>query len=120
MKLTNQLVLTEQELRNELDRLFPPPATGSRGQGGLPVTGSVVDYSMYYTKDGKKYIYEQLLALIQSQKQAHADMVIGDIKIPSTETDALFAMKYQGSYDNDTVIFTLEKIHSSQRERNKL
>lgn len=56
--------MSTDELRKELDAIFPPPATSTRGQGGLPLHGSVTDYAMHYTKDGKEFIYEKLLLLI--------------------------------------------------------
>ena len=56
-------VLATQEVIEKLERFFTP-ATGSRGQGGLPVTGSVIDWTYKITKDGwetfKKSIYENI------------------------------------------------------------
>jgi hypothetical protein len=51
---------SEQEFEEELERILHEPATGSRGQGGLPVTGSVVDYEISYTKVGRKYLIKAL------------------------------------------------------------
>lgn len=44
----------EEAMKQVVEKLesFFTPATGSRGQGGLPLTGSVKDWNMCVTKDG--------------------------------------------------------------------
>lgn len=58
----------EGEIVEKLERFFTP-ATGSRGQGGLPVTGSVVDWTYRITKEG----WEQFKSGILSQDNQSED-----------------------------------------------
>jgi len=57
-----------KDLREKLDRVFPPPATSSRGQGGIPLHGTIQSYSMNYTSEGKESVYERLAALIEEER----------------------------------------------------
>lgn len=68
-----------RDIREKIEKILGEPATGSRGQGGLPVTGSVIDYTMYFTKDGKKYLVDQLLALIDSSLEAERKRIEDDL-----------------------------------------
>jgi len=88
------------ELRKRLDNIFPSPATGTRGQGGLPVTGSVTDYVMYYTKDGEEFVYKQIEQLINQEVRTVLDNVTGEF--PDPDSDAGFSPEGAGSWDLQT------------------
>ena len=54
-----------EEILNEWGRHFEP-ATGTRGQGGLPLPGSVTDWQLTLTKDGWKHHKTDLIKALQS------------------------------------------------------
>ena len=65
----NNLEDTSPSLLTDLDivrnNLFEP-ATGTRGQGGLPLPGSVTDWQLTLTKDGWKHHKTDLIKALQS------------------------------------------------------
>jgi hypothetical protein len=56
---------SDKELEQEISRILGEPATGTRGQGGLPVTGTVTDWEMRFTKAGKEHLVKQLASLVR-------------------------------------------------------
>lgn len=54
-------------------RILGEPATGSRGQGGLPVTGTVIDWEMRFTKAGKEHLVSALRA--EAEKLVEAELL---------------------------------------------
>lgn len=60
------------DLKEQISRILGEPATTTRGQGGLPLHGTVEDYAMYFTKDGKQHLVNQLVELVH---QARVDAV---------------------------------------------
>jgi len=54
---------TIRECINKLDNFFTP-ATSTRGQGGLPLHGTVKDWKMEITKDGLEQLKSSLKSLI--------------------------------------------------------
>lgn len=62
--MANSPTTPEQSVRERISRILGEPASGSRGQGGLPVTGTIIDYEMRFTKAGKEHLVDQLAALL--------------------------------------------------------
>ena len=65
------------------------PATGSRGQGGLPVTGSVVDWEMSISKEGWEFYKDKLISDIKkhytSRKEVEKEINTSMKTVPRIE-----------------------------------
>lgn len=86
------------DLKEQISRILGEPATTTRGQGGLPLHGTVEDYSMYFTKDGKQHLVNQLVELVHQARVA--------------ELESLLKLT-QGVYDTRSPFVTIENISES-------
>jgi len=66
-QITQARLQDRKEILESLERFFEP-ATSTRGQGGLPITGSITDWKMTVTKYGWEQFKEHLLPQIKDKQ----------------------------------------------------
>lgn len=53
------------DIRAKIEDILGEPASHVAGRHGLPKTDEIIDYAMYFTKDGKKFLVDQILQLFK-------------------------------------------------------